>query len=279
MEILSILRADADLVTERLDGLLRSDDKLLEELYASVRYSALGGGKRIRPALTLELSKMLGGDTDAALTLAAAVEMVHTYSLIHDDLPCMDNDTERRGKPTNHVVYGEATALLAGDALLTGAFSVICGDEGLTPTQRVRAVALLSECAGIDGMIGGQHIDLTGEKRPLDRDEHTKMNSLKTGALIRCAALMGCIAADADEDAFRAAEEYARNVGLAFQVLDDILDDGEEDGKTTYLTFMTAEEAREYASELTDKAIGAISGYKGSESLVALAEHLRTRSV
>lgn len=277
--ILSVLNSNSELVSAELEAILGSKDSDYAVLLDSMRYSALGGGKRIRPTLTLEFSRLHGGSERAALTLAAAVEMVHTYSLIHDDLPCMDNDDVRRGKPTNHKVYGEATALLAGDALLTMAFSVICQSEALSDTQKVKAVRLLSEYAGANGMIGGQQIDLIGEKKRLTEKEHKKMNTLKTGALIRCAALFGCIAAEADEAAFSAAERYAENIGLAFQVTDDLLDIGEEDEKTTYLTFMTEERARRYASELTDGAVNAIKDYEGSETLISLARFLRDRQV
>ena len=277
--ILTVLNSNGELVSAELCRMLGKRDDDFGALYDSMEYSALGRGKRIRPTLTLEFSRMLGGSDECALPLAAAVEAVHTYSLIHDDLPCMDDDDERRGKPTNHKVYGEATALLAGDALLTAAFSLICGSEALSDSQKVRAVKLLSDSAGMNGMIGGQQIDLNGEKERLGRELHRKMNRLKTGALIKCAALLGCIAADADEKAFGAAELYAENVGLAFQVTDDLLDSGEEDEKTTYLSYMTADEAKAYAAELTDGAINAVSGFEGSETLVGLARFLQDRSI
>ena len=278
-EILSVLNSNSVLVEAELNKLFFAKDPDYKVLFDSMSYSALGGGKRVRPTLTLEFARMLGGNERAALTLAVAVELVHTYSLIHDDLPCMDDDDMRRGKPSNHKVYGEATALLAGDALLTMAFSVICSEDSLSDGAKIRAVRLLSECAGVNGMIGGQQIDLIGETRRLSENEHKKMNQLKTGALIKCASLLGCIAAGADGDAYAAAECYAECVGLAFQVTDDLLDIGEEDEKTTYLSFMSVEEAKKYASELTDKAVSSISGYEGNGVLCALAEYLKDRSV
>ena len=282
-KILTVLSSNAALTEKTIERIISEvSEKTAKEFKAlpeSMLYSANGGGKRIRPTLTIEFCKLFSGDVKAALPLAAAVELVHTYSLIHDDLPCMDNDDVRRGKPTNHKVFGEATALLAGDGLLTLAFSVICSSAELTPEAKVRAVKMLADLAGANGMIGGQQIDLIGEKKRLTRDQHRQMNLLKTGALIKCAALLGCIAAGADEKAFEAAEIYAENVGIAFQVTDDILDMGEEDQKTTYLSFMTKEEASAYANELTQRAIDSVKDIEGSETLVELAGFLAAREV
>lgn len=278
-QILTRLKENADLVEAEINRVLSVRDESYGVLYSSMLYSAQGGGKRIRPFLTLEVCKALGGNTDAALPLAVAVELIHTYSLIHDDLPCMDNDDMRRGKPSNHIAFGEATALLAGDALLTLAFETVCESTALSAENRLRAVKLLAEKAGVKGMIGGQQLDLMGEKERLPKDTHLKMNLLKTGALIKAAALLGCIAADADTETFEAISEYAENLGLAFQVTDDLLDDGEEDGKTTFLTFMTANEAKQYAEALTEKAVKAVSGIKNNETLTSLALYLAKRQV
>ncbi len=278
-QILSVLSSNSALVEETAKKLFSSKDGDYKELFESMEYAFFGAGKRIRPTLTLEFAKMLGGKAEAALPLALAVELIHNYSLVHDDLPCMDNDDMRRGKPSTHKAYGEATALLCGDALLTEAFSVIASSGELSDSAKIKAVGVLAECSGIRGMIGGQQIDLSGEERRLTQDEHRKMNALKTGALIKCACLLGCIAADADEKAFDAAKIYAENIGLAFQVTDDLLDMGQEDEKTTYLTFMSEDGAREYAAKLTDDAVNAVSGYKSSETLVALARFLQERTV
>ncbi len=278
-EILICLEADAALVDARLAKVLDKTDNDFKNLFDSMRYSALGGGKRVRPALVIEFARAFGGDTDSALTLGCALEMVHTYSLIHDDLPCMDNDDIRRGEPTNHKVYGEATALLAGDALLTMAFSLICEDGGLSDADKVRAVKLLADCAGANGMIGGQQLDLIGEKERLDREKHKKMNELKCGELIRCACIMGCIAAGVGEAEISAADTYGRCIGIAFQVKDDIFDMGEEDEKTTYLSYMTVAEAQRYADELTDEAVKAISGFENTETLAEIAYALCKRTV
>ncbi len=278
-QILTRINEGAALVEAEINRILSERDESYEVLYDSMLYSAQGGGKRIRPFLTLEFCKALGGSEAAALPLAAAVEFIHTYSLIHDDLPCMDNDDVRRGKPSNHRAFGEATALLAGDALLTLAFETVCEGSELSSENKIKAVKLLAEKAGVKGMIGGQQLDLMGEAKKLQKDTHLKMNLLKTGALIKAAALLGCIAADADKASFEAAEEYAESLGLAFQVTDDLLDDGEEDEKTTFLTFMTKDEAVKYADALTEKAVKAISGLKNNETLTALAYYLAKRKI
>ena len=269
------------LIEEAMKKYLDVGDRPYNELLDSMRYSAYAGGKRVRPFLTLEVCKMLGGSVEAALPFACAIEMVHTYSLIHDDLPCMDDDVERRGKPTNHVVFGETTALLSGDALLTYAFAVAASNPHVFNYTAVNAVKLLADNAGFDGMIGGQMLDLEGEKRPLDSDEHLLMNRLKTGCLIRTACLLGCIAADYGEDTaeYAAVKTYAENIGLAFQIEDDLLDMGSEDNKTTFLTFMSPDEAKEKINELTDGAINAISAYNGSAVLIEFARYLSSRTV
>lgn len=278
-EILSVLTTNSELLEKTARKLFAKKDCDFAELFDAFDYAFFGAGKRIRPTLTLEFTRMLGGSDEAALPLALAVEMIHNYSLVHDDLPCMDNDDMRRGKPSCHKAYGEATALLCGDALLTEAFGVICSSSALSDSAKVKAVALLSQYAGLNGMIGGQQIDLMGEQKRLTKDEHNKMNLYKTGALIKCACLLGCIAAEADEKAFAIASIYGENIGLAFQVTDDLLDMGEEDSKTTYLTFMSEAQAKEYASQLTNGAISAVSEYKNSETLIALAKFLQERTV
>ena len=245
----------------------------------SMEYSLMSGGKRIRPVLTLEFSRLFGGSDEVALRMGAALEMVHTYSLIHDDLPCMDDDDYRRGKPTNHKVYGEATAVLAGDALLTKAFSVLAQNKDKNALLYLDGIQILSESAGARGMVGGQQIDLAGETAPLSKSEQEEMTLRKTGELIRAACLMGCASAGADEEKRRSAEKYAYGVGLSFQIIDDLLDMGTEDEKTTFLTFYTPDEARAYAKSLTQSAIDAISSYEGSDFLISLAEALYERKI
>ena len=252
-------------------------DRPYANLISSMQYSAHAGGKRVRPFLTLEWCRLLGGEETAALPYAAAIEMIHTYSLIHDDLPCMDNDDERRGKPTNHKVYGEATALLAGDALLTHAFALAAGNEAIENNSP--AVSLLAANAGVDGMIGGQALDLAFETRRPDKDEHLTMNLLKTGCLIRCACLLGCLAAGHEKGspAFLAADAYGKNIGLAFQIRDDLLDAGTEDQKTTFLSFMTKEEAEAQVIALTDAAIKVIAPFDNNKTLSDFAAYLAKR--
>ncbi len=276
-----IIKENASVTENEIKRLLCGRDEDYGVLFDSMLYSANGGGKRIRPCLTLEFCRMLGGNEAAALTLGAALEMVHTYSLIHDDMPCMDNDDFRRGRPSNHKVFGEATAMLAGDALLTEAFAAVSGCETLSEHARLEAVRIISRAAGAFGMIGGQQLDLIGEQKKLTPELHNKMNLLKTGALIKAAALLGCVAADADAEAVSKALEYAENVGLAFQVTDDLLDDGREEEKMTYLSFMSREEAKKYVHSLTEKAVNAISGFECSrrENLTLLARYLEVRSV
>lgn len=260
------------------------------DLYPAMEYSLLAGGKRLRPLLTLACCRLCGGDVELALPLGCAVEMVHTYSLIHDDLPAMDNDDLRRGKPTNHKVYGEATAILAGDGLLTAAFGVIAGAQALTETQRLAAVRALSMAAGPQGMVGGQILDMDGEDRVLSRAEVEELQCLKTGALISCAAQMGCIAAMADEKTARAVAGYAEKLGLAFQVRDDILDvtstteslgkpigSDAQQGKATFVTLLGLEACQEWVEQLSNEACASLDGLAGAGFLQELAQTLVAR--
>ncbi|MEG1857575.1 MAG: polyprenyl synthetase family protein, partial [Pseudoflavonifractor sp.] len=219
-----LLRADCGRIDEYLTALFAHREPKAD-LYDAMLYSLLAGGKRIRPVMTLEVCRMCGGDVECALPFACAVEMVHTYSLIHDDLPCMDDDDLRRGRPTNHRVYGEATAVLAGDALLTAAFETIAEHGTNLPAERVLcACACLGRAAGARGMVGGQVLDMAGEGRALASSEVEELQKLKTGALISAAAEMGCIIAGGDEAARKAVRSYAERLGLAFQIRDDMLD-------------------------------------------------------
>ena len=299
MSINTILKERAALVEAELARYVNDTDPDFGVLYDAMRYSLMSGGKRLRPFLALEFARLsafeAGSSAEAAmnsaLPYACAIEMIHTYSLIHDDLPCMDNDDLRRGMPTNHKKFGEANALLAGDALLTKAFETASSNWLASPETNCRAVNLLARCAGAAGMVGGQVLDLEGEHRSFGLDTLERLQSLKTGELIRCASLLGCYAGGASDKLIRAAEKYALGLGRAFQVVDDILDvTGDEavfgkpigsdadSGKTTFATVMTLDEAREYAAGLTHQAIGAISGCEGSGTLVELAEYLLTRN-
>lgn len=289
MDFKEQLSADTARVETRLKDIF-SGEPPRGDIYPAMEYSLLAGGKRLRPILTLECCRLCGGDVERALPLGCAVEMVHTYSLIHDDLPSMDNDDLRRGKPTNHKVFGEATAILAGDGLLTAAFGVIAAARELTEQQRLEAVRALSEAAGPRGMVGGQILDMDGEDRALSRSEIEELQRLKTGALICCAARLGCIAAGADEQTAKAIEGYAQRLGLAFQVRDDILDvtgsqddlgkpigSDTEQGKTTFVTLLGLEECQRWVEQLSDEACRCLDGLKGTEFLRELAKVLVLR--
>ncbi len=268
-----------------------ADREPMSNLYDSMTYSLLAGGKRIRPVLTLEVCRMCGGDPALALPFACAVEMIHTYSLIHDDLPCMDDDDLRRGKPTNHKVYGEATAVLAGDALLTAAFeTALEGSAGLPADRVVAAAACLAQAAGARGMVGGQVLDMAAEGRAVDRWDVEHLQRLKTGALLCAAAEMGCIVAGGGELARAAVCKYARKLGLAFQVRDDMLDvegDPETLGKpvgsdqanekTTFVSLLGMDGCRELVERLTEEAVEALGGFEEAGFLTWLARALAGR--
>ena len=259
----------------------------------AMAYSLLDGGKRIRGCLTLAMCELCGGEVQSALPLACAVEMVHAYSLIHDDLPCMDNDELRRGKPSCHIKFGEGTALLAGDALLTHAFSAASDAyfNGTLPAETVlRCVNQLSRAAGVEGMIGGQVIDTAPEEVPMTPEQLEAMHGMKTGALIRSAAVLGCLAAGAPRDVVMQADLYAAKIGLAFQIVDDILDATEEseklgkstsdadNNKTTYITLYGVEKAREMVRRLVLEADLAVKGtVLDDEMLYELADTLAKR--
>ena len=276
------IKYDSEIVDKAISEYLSEDVHSAEIISEAMRYSTMSGGKRIRPALTLEFCKLFGGQDRCAVPFAVAVELIHSYSLIHDDLPCMDNDDTRRGKPSCHIAYGEANALLAGDALLTYAFEICAENKNVPVETAASAVSLLAKSAGAFGMVGGQVIDLYGETHKLDFELLLRLHSLKTGALICAAVGLGCLAAGVSSNGnkFSDARIYAQNIGLTFQIIDDILDarDGDEDeNKTTFLTFMSESEAYEYAKRLTKEAISAIEKYENSETLVALAEFLLNR--
>ncbi len=262
------------------------------DLYDAMRYSLLAGGKRIRPVLLMEVCRMCGGAPEQALPLAGAIEMVHTYSLIHDDLPCMDDDDLRRGRPTNHKVYGEATAVLAGDALLTAAFETVLARETDLPAQRVlEAADCLGRAAGARGMVGGQILDMAGEGHALGLAEIEELQRLKTGALIMAAAEMGCIAAGGTELQRAAVRHYAERLGLAFQVRDDILDViGDEatlgksvgsdvkSEKSTFVTLKGLDACRTLVEQLTEEAKQALSVFGAeADALCWLADSLSQR--
>jgi len=276
----------------RLDILISENDQPYDKVVRAVRYSLLNSGKRIRPILLLEFYRLCGGNDDCAYHFAAALEMIHTYSLIHDDLPCMDDDDMRRGKPSCHKQFDEATALLAGDALLTEAFSVAAKTVGLPAERVVRALAVLSSCAGISGMVGGQMIDLDIQNSETSFETVSEMYRLKTGALIKAAAVIGCILAGADEEKEKAAAVYGEKLGLAFQVIDDILDaegdealigkptgSDEKNNKNTFVSLLGIEECRKIAQSLTDEAVSALQAFDDGDitAISAITDYLLSR--
>lgn len=256
----------------------------------AMRYSVENGGKRIRPALLLEFCRVCGGDYKKAVPFACALEMIHTYSLIHDDLPCMDNDDFRRGKPSCHIAFGEEYALLAGDALLTLAFETAM-KSNLSAEITVKAAKELAKAAGVTGMVGGQVLDLQNEGKKVGVSDLQKTDELKTGELIRAACVLGCVCAGADDKKIAAAEKYAHDIGIAFQIVDDILDvtsDEEtlgkpigsdvENQKSTYVSLLGIEKSRKTAEELTLNAQKALDAFDGDvSSLKDFAEKLKNR--
>ena len=259
-------------------------------LIEAMNYSLLAGGKRLRPVLTLAVCEMCGGKAEQVLPFACGVEMVHTYSLIHDDLPCMDDDDLRRGKPTSHKVFGEAMAVLAGDALLTGAFESLSQAE-LPPEQVVQAVQCLASCAGCAGMVGGQVLDMDGEGHALSRQELETLQSLKTGALIQAAAELGCIGAGGSQAQRQAVAHYAQCLGRAFQIQDDILDvvstsealgkpvgSDVANDKSTFVGLLGLEECRALVQQLTQEAVEALAMFPNRECLVTIAQQMAQRT-
>ena len=259
-------------------------------LYRAMSYSLTAGGKRVRPILTMQFCQAAGGDPDRALALGCGVEMLHTYSLIHDDLPCMDNDDLRRGKPTNHVMFGEANAVLAGDALQTAAFEAVLSAD-LPAEVRAAAALELARSAGRDGMCAGQVLDMEGEQRPLSLEELQLVHRKKTGALLEGACVMGVIAAQGSQEMLQAARAYAAQIGLAFQIRDDLLDhistteelgkpvgSDEANHKTTFYTLLGEQRCQELILECTKQAKQAVrTAFADSEFLCAMADWLAQR--
>lgn len=282
------LRNNIELINENIARFLPECKDNQDELREAMLYSLAGSGKRIRPVLCLGFAEACGGKAEDAMNFAVAVEYIHTYSLIHDDLPCMDNDDFRRGKPSCHKAYSEDTALLAGDALLTHAFKII-SDSKLDAEKRIRAVSELSYLAGAYGMVGGQVIDLKFEKSEPDLEQIKRIHRLKTSALIESACVLGCIAAGE----FRLvdkAREFAVNLGMAFQIKDDILDvigneeklgkhvgsDADND-KTTYVSLRGLEESQKDVQTFTDLAVTSLKNFKNTEFIEELALMLVNR--
>lgn len=288
-EFENILANDQRLVENALPSFLPSALNGQEEVVEAMKYSLTNGGKRLRPVLALEFCKACGGDRHDALEGACAVEFVHTYSLIHDDLPCMDNDDFRRGKPSCHKEFSEEIALLAGDGLLTHAFQII-SDSDMTAAAKAKAVSLLAENAGVGGMLGGQVLDLKYEIGDPTVKELLTVHKMKTGALIAAACIMGCIAAGADSAKIAAASKFAYYIGIAFQIKDDILDvvgnsdklgkpvgSDAENNKTTYVTKVGLTKAQSDVELLTQKGLKQLEVFDDSEFITMLADKLINR--
>ena len=267
------------LVDEKLDEYLQIEYP--EDIFKSMKYTLMLPGKRLRPVMCLETVRMLGGDIEVALPTACAIEMLHVQSLIHDDLPCMDNDDFRRGKPSNHKVFGEANAVLAGDALLNYAFETAAKAFSMYPTKALeigKALQVLAGKAGIYGMIGGQVVDVESAGNAVSKEVLDFIYELKTSALIESSMMIGAILAGADEQAIKDIETIAKNVGIAFQIQDDILDvtstaevlgkpilSDEKNEKTTYVTLVGLEKAKEYVEKISLEAIELLHRFEAKD--------------
>jgi geranylgeranyl diphosphate synthase type II len=261
-------------------------------LHESVKYSLLAGGKRIRPILCLTSYEACGGDGNDILPQASAIELIHTYSLIHDDLPSMDNDDLRRGKPTNHIVFGEAMAVLSGDALLTDSFRIFSDNTLVRPDKLLKGVHELASAAGIFGMVAGQAQDIISESSEPDSELIEFIHLNKTSALIRASVRIGALLSDADDETVSLITDYGKNIGLAFQVIDDVLDivssteelgkpsgSDEEKNKMTYPSVHGVERSREIARDLIESSISLVKKINGDpQKLIAIAEYLLTRT-
>lgn len=286
------LKAKRNYIDAQLRKYLEPRENPQKSIYEAMNYSVFAGGKRLRPILMTEVCRMCGGDINEVMPFACAMEMIHTYSLIHDDLPAMDNDDLRRGIPTNHIKFGEAAAILAGDALLNKAFETACGYSGKYPQRALKALKMLADSSGTEGMIGGQVVDIESERRDITLSELEYIHLLKTGAIIRSACTIGAVMAGADEMQIKAADEFAKNLGTAFQICDDILDvTGNEEelgkpigsdadsGKNTYAKLAGIEKSRELVKEYTEKAVQALGIFgERADFLVNLAYYMAGRT-
>jgi geranylgeranyl diphosphate synthase type II len=295
MDLKQYLKEKCRVVDEALDKYLPTEDELPSALHKSMRYSVFAGGKRVRPILVIAACEAAGGNAEDALPAACAMEMIHTYSLIHDDLPAMDNDDFRRGKPTNHKVFGESVAILAGDALLTEAFILLGSPEfgaSLDPAKRLRVISEISRCSGSRGMIGGQVVDMESEGKPsIDFTTVEYIHTHKTGALIKASVRSGALLGGADGEREDALVRYGEAIGLAFQIADDILDiegtteqigkDAGSDlerGKATYPAVIGITESKRRADELVNIALDSLSVFDGkADPLREIAKYIVKR--
>ncbi|MBR5524692.1 MAG: polyprenyl synthetase family protein [Clostridia bacterium] len=285
------MQAHCDRFEAALSGYMPTTGGLQTVVAEAMAYACAGGGKRIRPVLLLEFCRLCGGDTEAAMPFAAAIEMIHSYSLVHDDLPCMDNSLWRRGRPSTHAVYGETMALLAGDGLLNLAFETMLRPSALPASRVLGAASALADAAGIDGMVGGQVIDLQSEGKTIDLSVLEALQQGKTAALLIAACVMGARLGGADETREAAARRFGQEVGLCFQIVDDILDvtataeqlgkptgSDAENQKVTYVSLLGLEQARRLAQQRTEAALAALAPFGAeADSLRRLAQALLTR--
>ncbi len=285
------LEARRLMVEEALEVALPQQDGPETRVVEAMRYSLFAGGKRLRPILCLAASEAVGGDLKAAMPAGCALEMIHTYSLIHDDLPAMDDDDLRRGKPTNHKVFGEAIAILAGDGLLTEAFVLLSDYNSLLPERAVQVIGVIAEAASYRGMVGGQVVDILSQNKRADLETVQQMHSRKTAALIAAATESGALAGKGSEAQVAALARYGRAIGLAFQIADDILDiEGDTEllgkttgadearGKVTYPAAVGLERSRQAANEMVNDALAALEGFDDrANPLRLLANYIITR--
>jgi geranylgeranyl diphosphate synthase type II len=285
------LEARRLVVEEALEVALPEQDGPESRVVEAMRYSLFAGGKRLRPILCLAASEAVGGEIRSAMPAGCALEMIHTYSLIHDDLPAMDDDDLRRGKPTNHKVFGEAIAILAGDALLTEAFVLLSDYSSLLPERMIQVIKVIAEAASYRGMVGGQVVDMLSQNKPADLETVQQMHKRKTAALIAAATESGALAGRGSEAQIAALARYGRAIGLAFQIADDILDiEGDTEllgkttgadearGKVTYPAAVGLERSRQAADEMVEDALAALEGFGDrANPLRSLAHYIITR--
>ena len=276
MDLQPYLSKQRRLIDEALEAILPPEDQYPEVIYRAMRYSVLNGGKRIRPVLMLAACEAVGGEAESILPAACAIEFIHSFSLIHDDLPALDNDDFRRGKPTSHKVFGEAIAILAGDALLTLAFETLTKTE-VSPELLVKATARIASAAGVGGMIAGQVADIISEGKEIEPETLEFIHRNKTGALIQASVYCGGLLGGGTPQQLQALDFYGEKNGLAFQIADDILDVGEE-GKATYPSLYGLEKSKELARQTVDEALAALADFdEKADPLRALARFIIER--
>ncbi|MDK2798695.1 MAG: geranylgeranyl diphosphate synthase, type [Clostridiales bacterium] len=294
MEFKQALNEKINFINMHLNRYVPEKENYQSNIYRAMRYSLFAGGKRLRPVITIACCEIVGGNVNFAIPLACAIEMIHTYSLIHDDLPAMDNDDFRRGQLTNHKKFGEAIAILAGDALLNKAFEVAVDESiknGVNLERAMKAISVIANASGSEGMIGGQVVDLEAENKEIDEQHLKYMHLHKTGALIIASAEAGAIIGGATEDELQALAEYSKNIGLAFQIQDDILDiEGDQEilgkpigsdinnKKSTFVSLMGMDKSKAMVRDLTDKALDKLKIFPNREWFLAeLANYLVNR--